>query len=347
MSGSSLDGVDLALCKFEGNGNKILWKILKSSTYRFDDNWKQRLACLPNSSAREIALADYEFGYYLGRMVREFSPGLKPDYIASHGHTIFHEPQNGMTFQVGNGAAIAAASGISTISDFRSSDICRGGQGAPLVSIIDRDLFPGYAALVNLGGISNISFNNPDKLIAYDICPCNQLLNYLSSKLGMDFDNEGKLASQDKSAPVLLKKMLELDYFNLSYPKSLDNNYIKMNFMPILENCNISIEDKLASCVEMIVFNLRAELNRYLPEDSAEKRVLLTGGGAKNKFLVKRIKQICKNISIIVPDISLIDFKEALLMAYIGYLRVLERPNVISSVTGAACDSRGGAIYLA
>ena len=344
MSGSSLDGVDLALCDFNLSDEKLNWKILKSSTIEFSHGWRDKLKNLPVASAKELALADYELGYFFGEKIKEFSKGISVDYIASHGHTIFHEPQNKMTCQIGNGAAIASSAGISTISDFRSTDIGFGGQGAPLISILDRDLFPEFSALVNLGGISNVSFTNLDRLIAYDISPCNQLLNHLAQKLGLDYDKDGDIALKGKLNAKLLEKLYSFEYFNQPYPKSLDNNYIRNNFLPLLDTFDCSIEDKLRTCVELIAMTLSSELKNNLEVEN--KKVLLTGGGAKNKVLLQRIKELLPNIYSFVSESTLVDFKEALLMAYLGFLRVLEKPNVISSVTGAAKDSIGGAVYL-
>ncbi|MGE5356956.1 MAG: anhydro-N-acetylmuramic acid kinase [Deltaproteobacteria bacterium] len=345
MSGSSTDGVDLALCEFSMTENVLYWKILKSATLEYPDGWKQRLLKLPDSSARELALADHEIGRLFGAMVKDFSTGEKVDYIASHGHTIFHEPEKKMTLQIGNGAAISQTSGIPAITDFRSSDIHLGGQGAPLASLIDRDLFKEYDALINLGGIANISIITKKELLAYDICPCNQLLNYLSAQSGSAFDEDGIMASSGKPDRKLLDKLASFGYFARNYPKSLDNNIIKQFFYPILDKSNIKNEDKLATCTELIVQLITKELKNHLTF-SSDSRVLITGGGAKNKFLIKKISQSNKKISIIVPEYTLIDFKEALLMAYLGFLRISNQTNILSCVTGATDDSIGGALYI-
>jgi anhydro-N-acetylmuramic acid kinase len=308
--------------------------------------WKKRLATLPVASARELAIADYEIGYLFGEMINKFIGNDGVDYISSHGHTIFHEPENRMTCQIGNGAAIAQTTRIPVISDFRSADIALGGQGAPLASIVDRDILTEYSALVNLGGISNISFTNRDNVVAYDISPCNQILNYLAKQKGVDYDNEGIFASQGKIYQELVDKFLEFEYFNLKFPKSLDNNAIREYFFPLLDSFQIDLEDKLASGVELIALTLSEELQREFSNYSGRPKVLLTGGGAKSTFLVQQIIKNNPNINIVVPDSTIVDFKEALLMAYLGYLRVMGETNVISSVTGASHNSIGGAIYI-
>ena len=345
MSGSSLDGIDLALCEFEKEKSGIKWKILKADTIEYSDEWKEKLKKLPHLSGRELTLADYHIGYLFGKESKRFLGNEKVDFIASHGHTVFHEPDNMMTLQIGNGSAIAAASGISTIYDFRSMDIGFGGQGAPVVPIADRDLFPGFTALVNIGGISNISIKKSGEIFAYDISPANQLLNFLAQKTGKEYDKDGEMASKGKVVDELMKKLLSFDYFDQDYPKSLDNNFIKNNFIPILENDNNSIEDKMATCVEFIAKTLADELKKHLG-NSNNKQVMITGGGARNTFLIKRITALSKGMNIIVPDNLIIDFKEALMIAYMGYLRVNKENNVLSSVTGASRDSIGGTVCV-
>lgn len=347
MSGSSLDGVDLALCEFDQQENTLFWKILKSSTCSYSAEWKSRLINLPISSARDLMLADYEIGYLFGEMVWDFAKGQSVDYIASHGHTLFHEPENKMTCQIGNGAAIAQTAGITTINDFRSSDISLGGHGAPLASIVDRDLLTDYAALVNLGGISNVSFTKKGSVFAYDVSPCNQLLNYLAAKCGLEYDKNGEMASRGQSHQGLMDEFLKFEFYKLDHPKSLDNNALQKYFFPVLDGFDLSVMDKMSTAVELIATTLTDELQKELSSTEDVAKVLLTGGGAKNKFLVERIRQLNPNQQIVVPDETLIDFKEALLMAYMGYLRVMGKTNVACSVTGAEKDSISGAIYIA
>ena len=343
MSGSSLDGIDLALCEFEYlEDGRVSWKILKATTIAYSEKWIARLRSLPDSSAREITLADYELGYLFGKVSKGFLKGEKIDFIASHGHTVFHEPWNKMTLQIANGSAIASAAGISTIYDFRSMDIGFGGQGAPIVAILDRDIFGEYDALVNLGGISNISYTIDNRTVAYDISPCNQLLNYLANKRGIEYDKDGIIASKGKIDKQLFEKLMSFEYFSMHFPKSLDNNFIKKNFIPVLDEDKSSIEDKMATIVELIASNLSKEINENIPD----AKIMFAGGGTNNSFLMKRIIALSPNATIVIPDRKIIDYKEALLMAYLGYLRVKEKPNVLSSVTGAQKDSIGGAICL-
>lgn len=344
MSGSSLDGIDLALCEFKENQNKISWKILKATTVEYSAEWIEKLKFAPETSARDLTLLDYHLGYLIGEESKRFLDGEKIDYLSSHGHTVFHEPHNKMTCQIGNGSAIAAASEISTIYDYRSMDIGYGGHGAPIVAILDRDLFPQYTAMVNLGGISNISITINNKTIAYDISPCNQLLNFLAQQLGLEYDKDGEIASNGNVNEDLLNELLSFDYFNESFPKSLDNNFIKNNFIPILKNSKIDLKDKMATSVELIAVTLAETVVKNISSKEDNPKILFAGGGAKNKFLMQRITELCKNASIVIPDEIFIDYKEALMMAYIGFLRILKRPNVLSTVTGASIDSIGGAV---
>lgn len=346
MSGSSLDGIDFALCQFCNSENKLTWKILKAETIEYTDLWVQKLKKMPTITGRELALADFDLGYLFGTKAKQFLGDEEIDFISSHGHTVFHEPHNKMTCQIGNGSAIAAASGISTICDFRSMDIGLGGQGAPLAAKVDEDLFPEYEAMINLGGISNISFTKDNNTIAYDISPCNQLLNVLAMKAGQEYDKDGKIASQGIINNRLLDELLAFDYFKQNFPKSLDNNFIKHNFIPILEQSTLSIEDRMATSVELIAKTLADEFNKNISISSVTPKALFTGGGTRNKFLMERIKSLSKDISIVIPDELIIDFKEALLMAYLGYLRINEKTNVLSSVTGASKNTIGGAICI-
>lgn len=346
MSGSSLDGIDFALCQFNKLENKLTWKILKAETVEYTDEWVDKLKKMPTVSGRELALADFDLGYLFGSKIKQFLGDDKIDFIASHGHTVFHEPENKMTYQIGNGSAIASESGFPVICDFRSMDIGLGGQGAPLAAIVDRDLFPEYEAMVNLGGISNISFTHNKKTIAYDISPCNQLLNFLAMKVGKEYDKDGQIASKGKINDELLDELLSFEYFNQNFPKSLDNNFIKNNFIPILEKSTLSIEDRMATSVELIAKTLADEFNKNTSSSINTPKALFAGGGTRNKFLMERIKSLTKDFKIVIPDETIIDYKEALLMAYIGYLRIDQKTNVLASVTGASKDTIGGALCI-
>lgn len=348
MSGSSLDGIDMALCEFDGKPGNLYWKIIQTQCIPMPASWKERLAQLPNGSARDLAMADYEFGYFLGDMCREHFGNHQVDFIASHGHTIFHAPEKGITCQIGNGATIAGRTGISVVSDFRSMDMAAGGQGAPIVSCLDRFVFMDYSVLANLGGIFNLSINSPDKTLAWDVCPCNQLLNHLASQKGFDFDPEGQMASKGRVSDELLKLLLNDPYYAMQSPKTLDNQYIVKRYFPLLDQFDCSVEDKLRTVVELIVQSVSNDVKPLLmpkpaPEDLP--KILLAGGGAHNTFLVNQLRENLPFTDIVVPDKTLVDFKEAFLMAFLGYLRVIEHENTLASATGAGWNTIGGCVY--
>lgn len=348
MSGSSLDGIDMALCEFSGSPDRLKWKITQAICVPMPADWKIRLTTLPNSSAMELALADYEFGYFIGELCHKHFGNERIDYIASHGHTVFHSPDKGMTFQLGNGAAIAGRSGVSVICDFRSMDVAAGGQGAPIVSCLDRYLFKEYFILANLGGILNISVNYPDKTFAWDVCPCNQLLNHIAARIGLPYDPQGRLASKGLVQNELLRSMLNDPYFEQKAPKTLDNQYITDRFIPILDGFNCSNEDKLRTAVESIVRTVSKELHHILGSTNSKEslpKILLSGGGAHNTFLVNQLRKSLPQAEVIVPENMLVDFKEAFLMAFLGFLRVMETENTLSSATGAKMNTIGGCIY--
>jgi len=347
MSGSSLDGIDMALCSFSGLGESLQWKLIHSVHVPFEPKWKKLLQDLPGSSAYDLSLADYDFGNLLGASSKKYFSDFKPDYIASHGHTIFHYPALKMTCQIGNGAVIASASGINTICDFRSMDIGYGGQGAPIVSLFDLDFFGGLDVLVNLGGIANLTVPDKNQTIAYDIGPCNQLLNYLAGSIGLEYDQDGLLAAQGEIDQNLLKTLSGHSYFDRTFPKTLDNGYIFNEFVPILDKSKASVQDKLRTVVELIAKMLSREITMHLANHKTKAGVMFTGGGAKNTFLMETFRKKAVGFEMIETDDEMIDFKEAIMMAYLGYLRVKGKINVLSKVTGASKDSIGGSIYLA
>ncbi|HWZ23584.1 MAG TPA: anhydro-N-acetylmuramic acid kinase [Cytophagaceae bacterium] len=343
MSGTSLDGLDMAICRFRKNGNKWSYKIVEATTVSYSSTMKNKLALLMSVNAQEFASMDASFGKFSGEQLKKFlsQKKLRVDLIASHGHTIFHQPEKGFTTQIGNGAYIAAAARVPVVSDFRTMDVALGGQGAPLVPIGDKLLFSEYDYCLNLGGIANISFDSNKKRIAGDICPVNILLNKLAEEKGFGFDKDGKMAAKGIVNQVLLKKLNNLSFYKKKFPKSLGREWIDKDVFPILTNSVLSTEDKLATVCEHIAFQIIAAM----PSEKGTK-LLVTGGGALNKYLVSRIaKHAGNSTKIIVPDTLTISFKEALIFAFLGLKRILGEPNALSNVTGASKDSVGGALY--
>lgn len=341
MSGTSLDGIDIAACEFWQNNNQIKFKIHFSETIEYSDNLYQRLLNAPKLSGFDLAMLNVDYGKVIGNSINAFitNTDFAPYFIASHGYTVFHEPQNGLTMQIGSGAEIAAITGIKTICDFRTTDVALGGQGAPLVPIGDELLFGKYAACLNLGGFANISCDNNSRREAFDICPANFLLNYFAQKLGHTFDSSGNLGKQGEINKALLNSLNSLEFYTQNGPKSLGREFVEKNIFPLLDN-EISIYDLLRTCYEHIAIQLSTELNKFPIKD-----VLITGGGAHNTFLMELLEDRT-TAKIVIPEKDIVDYKEALIFAFLGYLRIDEKPNCLRSVTGAKRDNIGGAVYL-
>ncbi|MDL2308320.1 anhydro-N-acetylmuramic acid kinase [Bacteroidales bacterium OttesenSCG-928-B11] len=341
MSGTSLDGLDLALCRFKKVEKRWEYEVIETETIPYPHNITGQLNDSIHYSAEKLAALDSQYAKLMATFINKFLNGqkIKPDYIASHGHTVFHQPSRGFTTQIGSGATIAALTGITTISDFRSTDVALGGQGAPLVPIGDELLFGNYRACINLGGFSNISYSFANKRIAYDISPCNLPLNLLAVQMGLSFDRDGTIASQSHPDKELVTRLNQLDYYQKEPPKSLGYEWLQASFFPILEQADISIPQKMRSVIEHIAIQLSNVINNLPIGD-----VMITGGGAHNKFLMRRLKTLT-NRELIIPEKQIVNFKEAIIFALLGILRVREEINCYASVTGASKDSCCGAIY--
>lgn len=341
MSGTSLDGLDIAFCRFSKTGKKWEFNVGQAATSVYPDLIREKLTNARHLSGMELSHLDIRLGEFMASEINDFirKYNIKPDYIASHGHTIFHQPQRNLTLQIGNGAVIAAKTGMDTIVDFRSLDIALGGQGAPLVPMGDQLLFSEYDICLNLGGISNISFRKNEKRLAFDISPCNIPLNRLSGKMGYEMDRDGLLAQSGEIDEPILSALNKLEYYQRTGPKSLGMEWINEYFLPVLDNTRLPVETLLCTVTEHIALQIADTLNQ-IPGNT----VLATGGGAKNKYLIERITGHC-NKKIIVPDEIIIEYKEAIVFAFLGLLRVLGLPNTLSSVTGASRDSCGGTLF--
>lgn len=346
MSGTSLDGIDLAWCHFIRRGDgKWDYRIEKAVTVPYDDELRNRLgnATFPLFSALEYAKLNNEVGEAIAEAVnRWFGDGPRPDFIASHGHTIFHQPEIGLTTQIGNGAVIAARTGIPTVCDFRTKDVALGGQGAPLVPIGDELLFGDYDACLNLGGIANISYRANDQRIAYDICPCNMALNKLANLADMPYDKDGEISTKGAIIPALLEKLDLLDYYHQPSPKSLGKEWFDKSFWPVIESF---VNDyPIAYLARTVVEHIAVEIGANVPESA--QTMLVTGGGAHHVFLIQQIRNQRDTLNVIVPDNLIVDYKEALIFAFLGLLRLNGEPNCLRSVTGASKDCCGGAVYF-
>jgi len=338
MSGTSLDGLDLALCRFTGNNGKWQFEILDAQTIDYKSDWELRLRTAHKLGAEEFLLLHNEYGRFIGTMVNNFLGGrMIPDLISSHGHTIFHQPDKKFTFQLGNGASIAGTTNITTISDFRNLDIALSGQGAPLVPIGDKLLFPEYNYCLNIGGFANISFDIDGARIAFDICPANLVMNELASQKNRSYDKDGEIGALGKINQSLLDSLNSLGYYEQKWPKSLGREWVDKNLMPLLISSGLSVEDQAATFYEHIAYQISKVIG-------SSGKVLATGGGARNKFLIRKIMEKT-NSQVILPNDQLIDFKEALIFAFLGVLAFYGRVNCLSSVTGAKKDNIGGTIY--
>jgi anhydro-N-acetylmuramic acid kinase len=341
MSGTSLDGLDIAACEFFIDNGAWSFNIKYCHTFPYPDEWTEKLTGLPSTDALTFSLTNVEYGHLLGKLTRSFiqDTGFHPDLIASHGHTVFHQPGRGLTVQVGAGSAIAAETGIPVVCDFRSADVALGGQGAPLVPIGDRLLFPGFGACLNLGGFANISMEYDGQRIAYDICPVNIILNRLAARLGLTYDDKGEIARSGNPDAVLLGKLNDLSYYAQKYPKSLGREWLETDFIPLVSG-NAGPEKNL---LHTLCNHIAYQVNRSLPGPDPF-RVLVTGGGAHNHFLMELIRSQ-GNHDWIVPVKELTDFKEALVFAFLGLLRWRNEINILRSVTGSQSDHSAGAIY--
>ncbi len=341
MSGSSLDGVDIAYCEFFYD-TKWHYKIIQAETIPYPEEWRITLGELPNKKGSKLIEYDIRYGKYLGDLINKFTSqhSLYPDFISSHGHTVFHNPDLGFTFQLGNGQAIASHTGIKTITDFRIGDIQLGGQGAPLVPIGDKLLFQEYDFCINLGGIANISFDTDNKRVAFDICPANQLLNHLSRQVGKPYDENGNIAQLGKINTKLFEELNNHPYYSLPYPKSMSNQLVEGTFISIIDESEASIEDSLYTVCKHIAYQTDQVTKAFKGGN-----VFITGGGAHNGFLITAIQKELRK-KIIIPKKVLIDFKEALVFAFMGVLRLEEKTNCLASATGARRDSSSGVIYL-
>ena len=352
MSGSSLDGLDLAFVRFEEEGGKYRFHILEAETLPYPEHWKTMLAEAFHKQPEDLVQLDKDYGRYLGEQVLAFAQkhNATPDFVASHGHTIFHRPEEHYTLQIGDGQELAKACGFTVLNDFRSEDVSKGGQGAPLVPIGDKLLFSDYEICLNIGGIANLSYDEGGKRIAYDLCIANQALNYLANMNGLDYDRDGELARSGEVDITLLKQLNRHPFYGQFPPKSLGREFFEANQKELLDDRRtagrgtagrdvLSVPDMLATFVEHIALQIALPIS-FLPKG----KILCTGGGARNKFLIERLQARTKH-EVVVPEKQIIDYKEALVFAFLGLLRMEGKTNVLASVTGAESDSCSGRIW--
>ena len=362
MSGSSLDGLDIAFVEFSETAGKWGYTIKCAACIEYEIEWIQKLKNAIHLSALDYQLLHTEYGRFIGETVNDFIEKFqlqhKVNLIASHGHTIFHFPEKKMTHQLGDGAAIAAVTQLPVVSDLRSLDIAFGGQGAPIVPLGEKLLFPVHHYFLNIGGIANISVNSKptnntdsysdkNEIIAFDICAANRVLNMLANENNLDYDKDGQLALAGKIDDDLLEKLNALEYYSLPYPKSLANSFGTDIIYPLIKDFNLKTEDALSTYAEHIALQIKNALASYFSNTTIQE-LMITGGGAFNKYLVGRISKYLAqiNFEVFIPEDEVVIYKEALIMALLGVLRWREQYTVLASVTGATRNSIGGALWL-
>lgn len=338
MSGTSVDGLDMALVEFRKGVAKWQFKVIHAQTSPYPTEWEERLKEAIFSSEENVQTLDSGYATYISGLINNFiKEKPQPDLIASHGHTIFHQPDKGITVQIGNGDVISSNTGLPVVWDFRSLDVSLGGQGAPLVPVGDRDLFPDYDFCLNLGGIANISYQHAGERIAFDICPINMALNPLAQQLGKPFDKGGELARSGNINENLLTQLNEIPYCKETPPKSLGLEDYQQHWQPIIASNVCSIADKLRTTVEHVAIQVGKVINSIEPNGS----VMVAGGGALNTFFIERLRANTQ-AKVIIPEREIIEFKEAIVFAYLALLRINGQPNCLASVTGAQRDNSGG-----
>lgn len=341
MSGTSLDGIDIAYVKIT-NTNNYKFEILKATTIPYTKQWKSALKDGFHLKGEKLTQLDADYGIFLGEIIRNFinkNNLTTIDFIASHGHTIYHNPAKNYTLQIGNGPYIASITGIKTICDFRSQDIALGGQGAPLVPIGDMLLFSEYDYCLNLGGFSNISLDKNNQRIAFDICPVNIVLNHYVATLNLEYDDKGTIASNGEIDLILLNELNSLPFYNDSKPKSLGYEFIVETIIPIIDKYNLETKDILRTFVEHVAMQILRKV-----ESNPSKTILVAGGGSYNTFLIERIQRYTKT-KLIIPNDAIINYKEALVFALLGFLKDEGQNNCLKSVTGAKKDHSSGVVY--
>tara|TARA_B110000091_G_scaffold89330_1_gene98003 strand:+ start:3654 stop:4730 length:1077 start_codon:yes stop_codon:yes gene_type:complete len=339
MSGTSLDGLDLVYVKFNIDNYKN-FEILQAETIPYSVKWKSILQQSIHFSASELSILDVEYGQLLAERVAEFmeNHAIKNiDFIASHGHTVLHEPEKGITLQIGNGQVIANKIKHRVVCDFRSQDVQLGGQGAPLVPVGDALLFSEYDYCLNLGGFANVSFEKKNERIAFDICPVNIVMNLYASKLGLDYDENGALASKGEINEPLLEKLNDLSFYKKKHPKSLGLEWVQQEVFPLIDEMETEVPNVLRTFVEHVAL----QISNVVEQNAA---ILFTGGGVFNSFLMSRIAILSSSKTLKTTN-EMINYKEALVFAFLGLLRIENEINCLKSVTGASKNHSSGVVF--
>ncbi len=343
MSGTSVDGLDIAYVEFT-YAKRWGFQLLASETVGYSRKWEGRLSSAHKLSSENLAELHSQYGRYLGEQCMEFMDRhsiRSVDLVASHGHTIFHQPSRGFTFQLGDGTALHATTGIPVVFDFRSLDVQLGGEGAPLVPVGDRLLFASADVCLNLGGIANLSMEISGERRAFDLCFCNMALNFLAKEAGKSYDRHGKKASKGSVDGDLLEALGDVYATIRKKRKSIGRELFEKSVRPLLTNRKIRLADRLRTVCESVA----QEVEDALPPASRNLQILTTGGGALNRFLIEVIRGRLQGKGVVaLPAREIVDFKEAIVFALLGVLRVRNEINVLRSVTRACRDSCSGIV---
>lgn len=341
MSGTSLDGVDLAYIKFNHSG-RWTFEIFQSETVSYSEEWFNKLKNAIHFNPSELVELNHSYTQLLASIIFDFISKhnlIEIDAVCSHGHTILHQPQNRFTLQIGNLPMIRDLVNQTIVCDFRLQDVQLGGQGAPLVPIGDELLFSEYDYCLNLGGFSNVSFNENGNRIAFDISPVNTVLNFYANELGFPYDDSGNIAKSGNMNLDLLQQLNNLEFYTLPYPKSLGIEFVNAEIFPLMHSYEIDVKDKLCTFVEHIAIQIVKICNK------PNAKLFVTGGGAYNRFLIERLCNYLPSTEVIIPDDKTIQFKEALIFGFLGVLKLRNEINVMSSVTGASNNHSSGVVF--
>ena len=342
MSGTSLDGLDVAVCEFVAGHDSLDWsgQITHFECFKYPSELASRLRESMELTSEKLFQLDRDWARFSAKCVNTLN--TKADLLSSHGHTVFHNPKDGYTVQIGSGADLAALTSLPVVCDLRRLDVAYGGQGAPLVPKADSVLFSQYSACLNLGGFANISHLNSKNTRAWDIGVCNNLLNMLASEKGLEYDDRGEIASSGKVIPALLTDLMSLQYHHLPPPKSLGIEWVNAEIRPVLNAYkHLPLEDRMCTSIEYISLTI-------VNSSETSGEILVTGGGVLNTYLMSRLHALSSNHSFefVTPDLNMIHGKEAYAFAFLGLLRFLNKPNMLQSVTGAFVSSSSGAVWM-
>ncbi|EDM45072.1 anhydro-N-acetylmuramic acid kinase [unidentified eubacterium SCB49] len=344
MSGTSLDGIDVAVCNFvpPESSKTARWEygMGVTQTIPYSKEWKKKLKHAISLNKEALAVLDKEYTTYLGHCILSFitDNNVKNlDAVCSHGHTVLHQPNDGVTLQIGNLSIISEILKQTVVCDFRVQDVQMGGQGAPLVPIGDQLLFREYDYCLNLGGFANLSTQHYDKRVAYDICPVNIVLNHLCERIGLAYDDKGAIAREGFVLDRLLKKLNRLEFYHQKPPKSLGLEWVKEQVMPLIESSGLDERGAIATFTVHAAKQIAAQVK---PNSS----LLITGGGAYNTYLIEKITEFAQ-VTVHIPEAKLLEFKEALIFGFLGVRKLREEINCLSSVTGATIDHSSGVVF--